>query len=537
MPRILTWFFALLTLYTLNIPSGYADTYAGSKYFYTQAEIDAFSPAYTDITGDLWIEGSDIGDLTPLINLTQVGGGINIVHCPLLLSLEGLENITSAQAIQVGYNGQLQNLDGLSGLSCQVYSVYITENPELDNLNGLSGLHSGPVWIEITWNPDLDNLHGLSGITSATILWIIENGDLTSLDGLGSITSANTVIIASNASLENLDPLIGLNTWVITLSIGDNPILANLDGLGNIPYVHKNLWIHDNAALADCCGIWHLLDTPGAVGGTVSIYNNDTGCDSPAEIETYCSDSDQDGIPNETDNCPFVANPGQEDLDLDGIGDACDPVTNVAGAVSHIISVVEAIGMLSSNEVALLSQFGISGTQVSDLPQGIRNSLIAKLQAVLANCISGNTTAAINVLNAFINQVEALRGKFLTNADADLLISLASALVAAFENGTVDCGSSPGAPGYLTGSGNAALSIELFPNPAKGHAIIRVRGLQEGVLAVVSSLGEILWQEPVKVSGAFAQVCLQTGAFPPGVYQVSLSTGREVVAKLFVVAE
>lgn len=40
------------------------------------------------------------------------------------------------------------------------------------------------------------------------------------------------------------------------------------------------------------------------------------------------TDSDGDGVADNNDNCPNVANPAQTDTDGDGIGDACDPTPN-----------------------------------------------------------------------------------------------------------------------------------------------------------------------------------------------------------------
>lgn len=56
--------------------------------------------------------------------------------------------------------------------------------------------------------------------------------------------------------------------------------------------------------------------------------------DPEMDIKLPLVDSDGDGILDGVDNCIFDYNPGQEDSDIDGVGDACDPDFEINGMIT-----------------------------------------------------------------------------------------------------------------------------------------------------------------------------------------------------------
>jgi hypothetical protein len=71
----------------------------------------------------------------------------------------------------------------------------------------------------------------------------------------------------------------------------------------------------------------------------------------------------------------------------------------------------------------------ISGIENIDFSEGIKNSLISKMENAKSAYMKGNTNAVINMLNAFINQIEALRGKILTDELSNQYISEAEGII------------------------------------------------------------------------------------------------------------
>ena len=58
--------------------------------------------------------------------------------------------------------------------------------------------------------------------------------------------------------------------------------------------------------------------------GYIAVYDMTEGMSEWEGETVLCSDSDEDGINDDLDNCPDIYNPNQKDRDENGLGDTCD---------------------------------------------------------------------------------------------------------------------------------------------------------------------------------------------------------------------
>jgi len=294
------------------------------------------------ISDDLFIWcNSTLNSLSGLENLTSIGGDLYIEGDISLTSLSGLENVASIGGdIYIDCNYALTSLAGLENLTAiggDLYIGYNFGNSILTSLSGLDNLVSVAGDLLIQSNTALISLSGLENLDSiGGHLFILDNAALTSLTGLENLASiGGDLFILDNDALTSLTGLENLASIGGDLMISDNAVLTSLTGLENLAAESiTNLKIRENGLLSTCHvqSICNYLASP---NGTVLIYDNAPGCNSPEEVLDICiegvekeeslSGFDFNFYPSPVTSCATL------NFDSDEPGPACVDIYNSTG--------------------------------------------------------------------------------------------------------------------------------------------------------------------------------------------------------------
>jgi hypothetical protein len=415
---------------------------------------DAVRVALGKPVGDVTTD--DMATLTALVadergisDLSGLGYAVNLREL----------HLTSNQISDISHLASLTNLEYLDLDSNQISDI-----SHLAGLENLLLLYLG--------SNQISNLEPLAGLENLQVLYLGSN-QISNLEPLTGLENLEYLDLDSN-QISNLEPLAGLtNLWYLDLTSNQISNLGPLASLTNLEYLHLgNNQIRDISPLVANSGIarfdtvtlrYNYLDlTPG------SAAMNDIETLNSRGVWVYYEPQNQNNPPTIT-AVTVLTDPQLPGSTIQVTGTFTDPDpgdTHTAtwtwgdGATSEG-TVDKATGTVTGSHVytapgtytiilAVMDNAGSSGTgtatitvqtpaeaisslreQVAELElqKGIGNAFTVKLDQAIAALNSGDRDGARDVLNAFINQMKALKGKKVAAGDADALIAMAQKII------------------------------------------------------------------------------------------------------------
>ncbi len=467
--------------------------------FETQEQIDNFQTNYsgcTEIEGDVFIEG-EINNLNGLNVLTSIGGN---------LSIGGT------------------NLEYLSGLEA------------LENIGGHCIIGWGGMMGNFG-NPYLASLTGLESLTTIVGgLNIAENDLLTNLNGLNSLISVDYLIITRNDLLSSLS---GMN------NIGANSL--------------SYLAIYGNPSLSSCetACICNYLTNP---GGSINIFANAPGCNSPSEAASSCgialpclpygnyifiNQSDIDQFHENFPGCTTLNGNVTIGYDEEWLIPDNNDISNLTGLLGTE-SITGKI-MISTWHDDLITLHGLDSLKTigGDLYIADNYSLndISGLESVIS--VDGGLfvhSSALTTLSGLEN-IEA-------NSITQIAISWNSSLSECHVQSICDYLANPSAwvmisnnaPGcnspeeveeaclIAVGETGAENQITIFPNPAdKTISILATGGLEIQEVSISNHLGQVVFR------GKPVNSLFDVSGLQPGIYFMIIISGQsKIIRKLII---
>jgi hypothetical protein len=188
--------------------------------------------------GALLLSDTAVSDLLPLAQLRGIGGvgaspegvldsgDLGIQGNRLLRDLTGLERVRGVTEVQIGSNGALESLDGLTP-DPELRLLVVFEEPVLTDIDALSAITQvGELTLDRVGVTHLDALSGLQVVEGAIL--IANNPELVDVEGLGNVQRARSLELLNNAKLDRLPSFQSYFVAPELIAIADNPRLEEL---------------------------------------------------------------------------------------------------------------------------------------------------------------------------------------------------------------------------------------------------------------------------------------------------------------------